>query len=98
MTDEVEHECVICGAPATNHAVPSRNVLTRQWTDDDGSVKTEHQRLPLFHLCANDMRGMIQHKFQFGWCDDPACRRWGKRGDVSPCGSPYVELPSRVGR
>lgn len=88
--------CVICGKPSTHTAFPSRPILTRQVSKDDGTATLENEKLPPYLLCDEHFREMTKYPRGgfFGWCDDPSCRRWGRVGDPSPCGAPFLELPS----
>lgn len=94
MTEEAgARECVICGAPATETALPSRPWIVRPDPDKPGYERSE--QLPPYELCTDDLRNLAAGRISFGWCDAPACRRWGLLEAASPCGRPYLELPTR---
>ena len=93
MTDNKANQCVVCGDDAGESALfKSRSFVARQLAD--GTTETEP--LPRVPVCRDHIQEIVSGPVVVGWCDDSTCRRWGILGDTSPCGEPYLELPSAL--
>ena len=88
----VNAPCLACGEPADHTAFPSRPFLTRTTIQEDGTRTSATETLPPYHLCTEHIREMAARRLRIGWCDDPQCRQWGRRDDISPCGQPFESL------
>jgi hypothetical protein len=75
--------CLVCGAPATHHAVPSRPFL--HYEDGESPSGAAMMTLPPMPLCDNHVRALAAKKPGLGWC--MTCRRWGEAERECPtCG------------
>lgn len=92
MTPELQPSwCVVCGEPGTDAVDPPRRTLARG-ADPDDAVYSIIAVLPDIRLCTTHADDLRRGELSVGWCDDESCRRFGRRGDPSPCGAPYKEL------